>query len=125
MATTNDILLSLIDKAVDDRLAFIFQRFDNRIEDLVKSISRQHLSISTNLNLMQVAEFLQLPPATIYKYTSTRQIPHKKIGKHLIFEKGEIIEWLKGFSVKTKSDLEHQVLTEFVSRKDSTKKRQT
>lgn len=110
MATTNDILLNLINNAVEDKLASLFVHFEERIVKLVDSAVNSNSDNSNTLDLIQVAEFLQLPPATIYKYTSEKIIPHIKIGKHLSFDKQEIIEWRKGFAVKTKSELEKHAL---------------
>jgi len=41
-----------------------------------------------------VAEYLGIPKSSVYKLTSSGQIPHKKVVGRLRFAKNEIDEWL-------------------------------
>jgi len=51
-------------------------------------------------SLLDMGEYLGLPKATIYAWTSQRRIPHLKIGKRLKFDIIEIEKWLKEKRVK-------------------------
>jgi excisionase family DNA binding protein len=55
------------------------------------------------LNVEEVAEMLDISVSHVYTLTSTKKIPHiKLLGKKLLFDKGEIKEWLKTKMVYTK-----------------------
>jgi excisionase family DNA binding protein len=46
------------------------------------------------LSVTEASEYLGIAKQTIYKYTSERFIPFKKVGKKLYFKKSELNEWL-------------------------------
>jgi excisionase family DNA binding protein len=58
----------------------------------------------TLLDLSQAGEFLKMPKSTIYKLTSTRQIPFLKPAKHLMFCEEHLSEWLMKFYYKPAYD---------------------
>ena len=43
----------------------------------------------------EVARLLRIPMSTLLKMTSARKIPHIKMGRKLLFEKSEIVQWLR------------------------------
>jgi len=45
------------------------------------------------LNLDEAAEFLRLSKSFLYKNTSQKTIPFRKIGKKLLFERSELQAW--------------------------------
>ena len=47
------------------------------------------------MNVEQAAEFTGLKASSIYKLTSLRRIPHKKVGAKLIFDRAEIKDWVE------------------------------
>lgn len=51
-------------------------------------------------NVKDVAEFLNLSKASIYRLTSQKQIPHIKIHGKLLFNSEKIKEWADSFTVK-------------------------
>ena len=110
MAQTSDILLNLIDQVIHDKVVSTFQQFESKISKLISAIEKSSNATPDTLNLLQVADYLQLPPATIYKYTSTRKIPHFKIGKHLLFDKNAILEWREELVIKTRYSIEQDAL---------------
>jgi len=61
------------------------------------------------MTLEEVAEMLNLRPPTIYGYTSAKKIPHKKVGKFLMFSRSEITEWNRK---RTKQRVRNGILKE-------------
>jgi excisionase family DNA binding protein len=51
-------------------------------------------SPSSILTITEAAAFVGLAKATLYKFTSTGQIPHSKRGKKLYFERATLEAWL-------------------------------
>lgn len=60
------------------------------------------------LTIGQASEFLNIPVATLYDYTHKRKIPFNKIGKKLLFNKTELIEWIKTHRRKTHAEISQQ-----------------
>jgi excisionase family DNA binding protein len=53
------------------------------------------------LNMDKLLDFLRenncrISKSRIYKLARAKQIPHRKIGKHLMFRTDDILEWLSG-----------------------------
>ena len=48
------------------------------------------------LDVNQVAELLNVKPATIYGWVHDGLIPHYKIHRLVRFDEGEVVRWLKG-----------------------------
>ena len=48
------------------------------------------------LTAAQVAKILGVNVKTVYEAARNDQIPHRRIGRRLIFEEGTVLEWLKG-----------------------------
>ncbi len=76
----------------------------DRIESLL-NVSK------TVLKIDEVAQLTGLSKSTIYKLTSTGQIPHYKQAKHLYFDRKEVEDWLKAHKVKTNDEIEIQAST--------------
>ena len=47
------------------------------------------------LTATQVAELLGVNRKTIYEAARNNQIPHRRLGRRLIFERGCVLEWLQ------------------------------
>lgn len=47
-----------------------------------------------------VSELLKISKSHLYKMTSAKQIPHLKFSRKVLFEKPEIIKWLKSKKVQ-------------------------
>lgn len=60
------------------------------------------------LNIDEAADFLDIPKNTLYSYTSARKIPHKKMGRKIIFFKSELRAWLEEGKKKTRTQLESE-----------------
>jgi excisionase family DNA binding protein len=58
--------------------------------------------LSNFLNINELSNLLELSVSNLYKLTSQKRIPHIKLGKKLLFEKGEIMIWLKNKKVEAK-----------------------
>ena len=80
------------------------------ISEVLKRISRIEEIIATPsapeqgdelLNAKQAAEFIQKALPTLYGLVSKRKIPHLKKGKHLMFYRSELMEYLNSGRRKT------------------------
>jgi|688.fasta_scaffold94456_4 excisionase family DNA binding protein len=67
---------------------------------------------SNYLTIEEVCELTHLSRSTIYKLTSTCQIPHYKKGKLLFIEK-EIHEWISKWKRETVDDMQQDVDNHF------------
>ena len=48
------------------------------------------------LNVEQVADLLGLGRNTVYEAANRGEIPHRRIGRRLIFSRSAVMEWLQG-----------------------------
>lgn len=84
----------------------------NRIETLLENIYNQRIipeagDVSPKIMTTKtVATYLNVTPSTIYKMTSSREIPHSKRGKILYFDKKEIDEWVLKNKRLTNQDID-------------------
>ncbi len=58
------------------------------------SASYKYLSMDKLLDFLRLNNCL-ISKSHIYKLTRTRKIPHRKIGKNLLFSRDEILDWLQ------------------------------
>lgn len=49
---------------------------------------------SDYMNVKTISTYLGLAKSTIYKWVESGFIPHRKLGKHVLFIKKEIDEWV-------------------------------
>ena len=49
---------------------------------------------STYMNVKTISTYLGVAKSTIYKWTESGFIPHKKLGKHVLFIKNDIDKWV-------------------------------
>ena len=61
------------------------------------------------LDIDELSEYIHLSRSTIYKKTSTSQIPYLKSGKKLLFKKEAIDEWLNEHSFESKSEISNNI----------------
>jgi excisionase family DNA binding protein len=55
------------------------------------------------LDVNEVAKLLKMSASHIYTLTSTKKIPHIKVlGRKVLFDKNEIMDWLKSKKVSAK-----------------------
>jgi excisionase family DNA binding protein len=47
------------------------------------------------LTASEVAELLRVNRKTIYKAAQRNEIPHRRLGRRLIFERGSVLAWLR------------------------------
>jgi|GEM_PF-4377839 len=59
---------------------------------------------STLLTVEEAAEFLSVPVSTIYHWTSRREIPTVRVGRHLRFEKDALLRHFKTTDHTGKTD---------------------
>ena len=63
------------------------------------------------MNLNRLAEYLELSKPSLYSLTSTKRIPHYKRGKKLYFNKAEIDKWISENRIKTRSEIQEEVMS--------------
>lgn len=51
------------------------------------------------LDAEETAHLLHMPIDTLYAYTSSKQIPHYKIGRRLLFDLDKILKWIEDHEV--------------------------
>lgn len=54
------------------------------------------MTASEVLTVAQVADLLGLGKNTVYDAAARGQIPHRRIGRRLIFSRSAVMEWLAG-----------------------------
>ena len=47
------------------------------------------------LTASEVAELLRVNRKTIYKAAQRNEIPHRRLGRRLVFERGAVLAWLR------------------------------
>lgn len=58
------------------------------------------------INIEEASLFLGIPTNTLYSLTSRREIPFCKPGKHLLFYKSELNEWVQTSRQKTVAEIQ-------------------
>ncbi len=53
-------------------------------------------SLADVLNVDQVAELLGLGRNTVYDAVNRNEIPHRRVGRRLIFSRTAVMQWLQG-----------------------------
>ena len=62
------------------------------------------------LNVDEAAQYLGVPKATLYQFTRLREVPHKKVGKRLVFLSSELDAWISSKKQKTRAEIESESL---------------
>lgn len=66
------------------------------INERFKSIEETLYTTKDILNMKEVCQYLDISQSLLYKLTCSGEIPHfKPRGKMILFEKKELIEWIK------------------------------
>ncbi|GAB1622219.1 hypothetical protein AAOGI_22690 [Agarivorans albus] len=83
-----------------------------KIQDSIFDIKRRtqvaDLINKPILDINECGVLLSMTSAQIYKLTSNQKIPHSKIGKHLRFDRDEIIVWVKENRIATQREIEQR-----------------
>ena len=82
---------------------------ENFIRIALEKLEKIENSLNINkpiLNINEVSEFTGISKSTLYKLTSAREIPHYKKVKHLLFDREEILLWLKENRIDTLEELD-------------------
>ena len=67
-----------------------------------KNATKQSIK-SDYMDVNELASFLKMSVSHIYTLTSRKEIPHMKVlGKKLLFDKSEILDWLRTKKVSAK-----------------------
>ena len=57
------------------------------------------------LTVKEAAKLMQDPVSWVYRKTSERKIPHRKIGKHIRFSSGDLLAWLDSKKIPFETEL--------------------
>ena len=88
----------------------------DELQELIRLTVRQELngqlaptsSDKEFLSIDEASEFLNLPKATLYQFTSQRKIPFIKSGKRLCFARKELVEWQISHRKQTRQEIENE-----------------
>lgn len=99
----------------------IIERQLNRLESLLLVLTENHKNSTPEqekpLNIQQAAEYLTLAVPTIYAMVSRKEIPVRKRGGRLYFNKAELDKWLEGGRKKTVSEIEAEAVAGVVTKR--------
>ena len=76
----------------------------NQLEAILQRLDQIESNLTSEkmiLNISEVSILTGISKSTLYKLTSTNQIPHYKRVKQLMFEKREIMDWIREGKVNT------------------------
>jgi excisionase family DNA binding protein len=93
-----------------------FELIMNKLTEIEKLIKQKNgITVGTEeiLNLEMASTYVGISKSTIYKYTSTKEIPHFKRGKRLFFKKVELDDWLTTHKVSSKDEID-KMATEYI-----------
>jgi excisionase family DNA binding protein len=88
----------------------------NRIEEKIDGLTEGNPIHKEFLNIEETAELMQVSKQTVYKLTSQSEIPFYKVGKKLMFDRVEIIKYIRKHRNVTNEDIE-KMANEYISRK--------
>ena len=54
------------------------------------------MSAAEVISVAELAELLGVAPNTVYEAASRGEIPHRRLGRRLIFSRVAVLEWLHG-----------------------------
>jgi excisionase family DNA binding protein len=96
---------------MENPFEIILERLD-RIEKAIQNLSvgKTKAPVDELWDIAQVASYLKITKSTIYKLTSTSEIPHYKNGHRLYFKKSDIDEWIFSKRIKTRDDIEREAM---------------
>ncbi|WP_428656008.1 helix-turn-helix domain-containing protein [Runella sp.] len=76
------------------------------VREALAEQARPSVSTSKPLSIDEAAKYLGIPKNTLYQLTSTREIPHQKPGKRLVFLAHQLDEWIISKKKKTRQEIE-------------------
>ena len=77
----------------------------DRIEKLVRVGAKEVL------NVEEASLMLRVSKSRVYHLVSSREIPHYKNGKNVLFKKSEIEEWLLRDRIPTNNEIDSKAAT--------------
>lgn len=96
------LLREMLEPIIDDCIARALNKYINEL--------RFDTPTTDNvLGVIEVATYLKISKATVYKLTMDQQLPHYKQGKRLYFRKEEIDNWINKGKVKTQDEINEEV----------------
>ncbi len=69
------------------------------------------------MNIEECSKFLGLSKNSLYIMTSKKEIPFYKVGKRILFDKGEVYQWITtNFRIKTTKEISQEAKTDYHSK---------
>ena len=85
------------------------------MDDIKRQLDRieQYAGIASKevLDLEEAVTYTGCARSTLYRLTSSKEIPHYKLGQALRFKKSELDEWLTRNKVATNREIESKAVT--------------
>mgnify|MGYP001518330194 FL=1 len=72
---------------------------------------KEQLDRKEVLNVEEAALMLRVSKSRVYHLVSSREIPHYKNGKNVLFKKSEIEEWLLRDRIPTNNEIDSKAAT--------------
>lgn len=83
----------------------------------LENIERMTMLAAKNVLNLEDASFITgISKSSLYKMTSSREIPHYKNKKYLYFDRKELEDWMKLNRVQTKAEAEQQAINYVVTK---------
>jgi excisionase family DNA binding protein len=86
----DDTVLALVLRAAD-----LQPLVDQVTAAVLDRLGKAH--VSPWMNVVAAAEYLQWPKKRLYNFVATNEIPHRKQGNRLLFNRSELDTWLNRF----------------------------
>mgnify|MGYP001218929810 CR=1 FL=1 len=88
-------------------------RIERKLSELYAKVENIKSNKAENeiMSLNRLTEYLELSKSSIYKLTSTKEIPHIKRVKKLFFNKTEIDKWISENRIKTRSEIQEEAMS--------------
>lgn len=82
----------------------------NGIEKAIAILNTVEPIVGANhpMDIKALSTYLKMSRSSIYKMTSSNDIPHYKNGRRLYFKKSEIDEWIFSNRIKTNDDIKKE-----------------
>ena len=73
----------------------LLRQISGQLAQLCELLQKEGFTSDSVLDIDACSRLLKIKKATLYRMTSRKQLPHRKIGKKLVFLYGELMQWVK------------------------------
>ena len=72
---------------------------------------------NASMDVDETCRFLKMAKGTLYKLTSQRKIPHRKVGRKLLFDRNELVAWRDQYKRSTAIEIDMAASNYFITQK--------